>query len=211
MRGDPVAARSTAQLLSGPPAATAEEAVRRVLAVQGQDPRGFRLAVRARTLPTVTAADVDAGLTETRSLVVSWLARRLSGTRTSACAGDHTHVRMPCRRADPARRVRRTVPRLTAMWIGWVEFDVLLGDVHSLKGKRAHVRPLVADLRRVFGVSASEVADHDLHRRARIGVSLVAGDGEHVAEMLDAVERFVADRPELELLSAHRGLASSDD
>jgi hypothetical protein len=70
----PVAARCTAQLLSGPPAPTAEDAVRRVLAVQGQDPRGFRLAVRART-SGVTAADVEVGLTETRTLVVSWLNR----------------------------------------------------------------------------------------------------------------------------------------
>ncbi|WP_158589995.1 winged helix DNA-binding domain-containing protein [Amnibacterium setariae] len=72
---DVLPARCAAQLLSGPPAATAEDAVRRVLAVQGQDPRGFRLAVRARTVPAVTAADVDAGLTERRSLVVSWLNR----------------------------------------------------------------------------------------------------------------------------------------
>lgn len=74
MTTDPVAARCTAQRLSGPPAATAEEAVARVLAVQGQDPRGFRLAVRARTTG-VTAADVDAALTDRRSLVVSWLNR----------------------------------------------------------------------------------------------------------------------------------------
>ncbi|HSN38124.1 MAG TPA: DUF503 family protein, partial [Arthrobacter sp.] len=26
------------------------------------------------------------------------------------------------------------------MWIGWIEFDVLLGDVHSLKEKRSVVR-----------------------------------------------------------------------
>jgi hypothetical protein len=71
---DAVAARCTAQLLSGQPAASAEDAVRHVLAVQGQDPRGFRLAVRARTTGT-TAADVDSGLSETRSLVVSWLNR----------------------------------------------------------------------------------------------------------------------------------------
>ena len=67
-------ARYAAQLLSGPPAASAEDAVRRVLAVQGQDPRGFRLAVRART-SGVTAPDVDAALTERRTLVVSWLNR----------------------------------------------------------------------------------------------------------------------------------------
>ncbi|HKP21154.1 MAG TPA: winged helix DNA-binding domain-containing protein [Thermoleophilaceae bacterium] len=46
----------------------------RVFAVQGQDPMGFRLAVRART-EGVTAADVDRALTEDRSLVVTWLNR----------------------------------------------------------------------------------------------------------------------------------------
>ncbi|MDT5086774.1 MAG: uncharacterized protein QOJ61_3817, partial [Mycobacterium sp.] len=28
------------------------------------------------------------------------------------------------------------------MWIGWLEFDLLLGDVHSLKQKRSVVRPI---------------------------------------------------------------------
>jgi hypothetical protein len=41
--------------------------------VQGQDPRGFRLAVRARTAG-LTAADVDRALAE-RELVVAWLNR----------------------------------------------------------------------------------------------------------------------------------------
>ena len=35
--------------------------------------------------------------------------------------------------------------------------DVLLGDVHSLKEKRSVVRPLVAEVRRRFAVSAAEV------------------------------------------------------
>jgi hypothetical protein len=46
----------------------------RLLAVQGQDPRGARLAVRART-EGVTAADVDRALTEERSLLITWLNR----------------------------------------------------------------------------------------------------------------------------------------
>lgn len=77
--------RLTAQLLAGEPAPSAEDAVRRILAVQGQDPRGFRLAVRARTTG-VTAADVDAALTEQRSLVVSWLNR---GTLHLVAAEDY--------------------------------------------------------------------------------------------------------------------------
>jgi hypothetical protein len=46
----------------------------RLLAVQAQDPRGFRLAVRARTTG-VSAPDVDRALTEDRSIVVTWLNR----------------------------------------------------------------------------------------------------------------------------------------
>ncbi|BBZ04081.1 hypothetical protein MCHIJ_35180 [Mycolicibacterium chitae] len=97
------------------------------------------------------------------------------------------------------------------MWIGWLEFDVLLGDVRSLKEKRSVVRPIVAELRRRFAVSAAETGAAELHRRAGIGVSMVAGDRAHVVEVLDAAERLVAARPEIELLSARRGLVHSDD
>jgi len=97
------------------------------------------------------------------------------------------------------------------MWIGWIEFDLLLGDVHSLKQKRAVVRPLVAELRRRFDVSAAETGQQDLHRRAHVGVGLVAADRAHAVEVLDAAERFVAARPELELLAARRRLYSSED
>jgi hypothetical protein len=46
----------------------------RLLAVQGQDPRGARLAVRARS-EGVAAADIDRALTEERSLLITWLNR----------------------------------------------------------------------------------------------------------------------------------------
>ena len=97
------------------------------------------------------------------------------------------------------------------MWIGWLELDLLLGDVHSLKEKRSVVRPIVAELQRRFSVSAAEVDGLDLHRRTTIGVALVAGDRHHVVEVLDAAERLVAARPESELLQARRGLLTSDD
>ena len=97
------------------------------------------------------------------------------------------------------------------MWIGWLEFDILLGDVHSLKQKRAVVRPLVAELQRRFAVSAAESGRLDLHRRAGVGLAVVAVDRRHVVDVLDAAERLVAARPEVELLSARRGLHRSDD
>jgi hypothetical protein len=67
------AERCAAQLLCGDPAGSAEEVAGRLLAVQAQDPRGARLAVRARSAG-LSAADVDSALAR-RSLVVSWLNR----------------------------------------------------------------------------------------------------------------------------------------
>jgi uncharacterized protein len=97
------------------------------------------------------------------------------------------------------------------MWVGWLEFDLLLGDVHSLKEKRSVIRPIIAELQRKFFVSAAESDNQDLQRRAAIGVSVVAADRHHVVEVLDAAERQVAARPEIELLSVRRGLVSSED
>lgn len=97
------------------------------------------------------------------------------------------------------------------MWIGWLEFDILLGDIHSLKRKRSVVRPIVAELQRRFAVSAAETGWLDLHRRAGIGMAAVAADRAHVIDVLDAAERLVAARPEIELLSARRDLRRSPD
>jgi uncharacterized protein YlxP (DUF503 family) len=97
------------------------------------------------------------------------------------------------------------------MFVGTVEFDVLLGDVHSLKEKRAVVRPIVGELRRRFDVAAAEVGALDLHRRASVGVAVVAAEAAHCRDVLDACERLVAARPEVELLSVRRRLHSSDD
>ena len=66
--------RLSAQLLAGPPARDPVAVAERLLAVQGQDPRGARLAIRARTTG-LTAADVDRALTDERSLLITWLNR----------------------------------------------------------------------------------------------------------------------------------------
>ncbi len=100
---------------------------------------------------------------------------------------------------------------LESMWIGWIELDLLLGDVHSLKEKRSFVRPLISELRRRFELSVAEVDHLDLHRRVMIGVSVVAAERAHVVEVLDSVEHFVAARPEFEFLSAHRQYRTSYD
>jgi uncharacterized protein YlxP (DUF503 family) len=97
------------------------------------------------------------------------------------------------------------------MFTGSVALDLLLGDVHSLKEKRSVVRPIVAEIRRRYAVSAAEAGHLDLHRRALVGVAVVAADRAHCVEVLDACERLVAGRPEIELLSARQQFLSTND
>jgi uncharacterized protein len=96
------------------------------------------------------------------------------------------------------------------MYVGSLALDLLLGDVHSLKDKRSVVRPIVAELHRRFGVSSAEVGFLELHRRALVGVAVTSPDARHCGEVLDACERLVAGRPEVELLSARRRLYGED-
>jgi hypothetical protein len=85
-----------------------------------------------------------------------------------------------------------------------LELDLLLGDVHSLKQMRSVIRPIVAELRRRFPVSASETGHVDLHRRAELGVAVVSSTAQHCGEVLDECERLVAERPEVVVLATRR-------
>lgn len=97
------------------------------------------------------------------------------------------------------------------MYVGTLKLDLLLGDVHSLKEKRSVVRPIVAELRRRYDVAAAEAGHVELHRRSLVGVATVSVDAGHCREVLDACERLVAARPEVELLSARVRLYGEED
>ncbi len=97
------------------------------------------------------------------------------------------------------------------MWIGWIEFDILLGEIYSLKQKRSVMRPLVNELRRRFDLAAAETGSQELLRRGQIGIAMVAGDRVHLVEVLDAAERLLAAYPELDLLSSRRRFATTED
>jgi len=86
-----------------------------------------------------------------------------------------------------------------------------LGDVHSLKEKRGVVRPILAELRRKFEVAASETGDQELHRRAELAVAVVTSEHQHATQVLEACERLVAGRPEIELLSVRIRVLDDED
>ena len=97
------------------------------------------------------------------------------------------------------------------MYVGALTLDVLLGDIRSLKQKRSVVRPLIAEVHRRFpGIAVGETGHLDLHRRAEIGIAVVSSTAAHAREVLDACERLVAGRPEIELLAARQQLLTPE-
>lgn len=98
------------------------------------------------------------------------------------------------------------------MFVGILQLDLLLPDhVNSLKDKRHYVRGLVAQLRRSQEVAAAEAGHLQLHRRALIGVAVVATEMGRCQQVLDSCERLVAAHPEFQMLSAHQRYVGDED
>lgn len=114
-RDDLLAARLGAQLLAGRPARDPVAVAERLLAVQGQDQRGVRLAVRART-SGLASGDVDRALTDERSLLITWLNR---GTLHLVRSEDYPWLHALT--APP--QVRATVRRLDQLGVGQPDAD----------------------------------------------------------------------------------------
>lgn len=79
-----------------------------------------------------------------------------------------------------------------------------LREVHSLKEKRAAIRPIVEGARRRYQVAAAEVGEQDRWQLASLGMACVSASAKHAAEVMDALERFVWSFPEVEVLSVER-------
>jgi uncharacterized protein YlxP (DUF503 family) len=91
-----------------------------------------------------------------------------------------------------------------------VRFELFLPDCHTLKQKRAVVKPILEGARRRYHVAAAEVSHLDSWQRADLGVSTVGNAVTHLTEVLDEVERFVWSFPEIEVLAARRTWLDGD-
>jgi hypothetical protein len=75
--------------------------------------------------------------------------------------------------------------------VGVLRLTVYIPENHSLKGKRAVLRKLKAQVSNNFNVSISECEDQDLWQKAVLGVSQVGTDEPHVDGSLRAVVKFI--------------------
>jgi hypothetical protein len=130
--------RAHSQLLHRPPGLAPTTIVDHLLAVQAQDPRSARLAIRART-DRLLATDVARELVHTRALVVGWLAR---GTLHMVRAEDYAWLlglTGPGRLAQSRRRLAQEglTPEDVERGVETVEHALVDGPLtrHDLAGR----------------------------------------------------------------------------
>lgn len=200
-----LASRLDAQLLGRRRPRAAEEVVQRLLAVQAQDARGFRLAIRSRS-SGCTAAAVDVALSAHRSLVVSWLCR---GTLHLVGAADYWWLH----RLTASRQMAGNAQRLRQLGISPVQTEaavaVILAEAAAGPRTRAQLGAALQD----SGVpTAGQVLVH-LLAAAALDAHLVRGPicaGEHCfvdAERWLVRPHRIADRDHDLAQLAHRYLA----
>lgn len=90
------------------------------------------------------------------------------------------------------------------MFVCALRIELFLPACHSLKDKRAVVRPVIDGLRNRFAVSVAEVGYQDKWQRATVGVAIVSGSVGQVVDIADSCERFVWSFPELEVTEIER-------
>jgi winged helix DNA-binding protein len=191
-------ARLSAQLLAGERPADPVSAAARLLAIQAQDPRGFRLAIRART-GAETLGPLTAALAE-RRLVVSWCNR---GTLHLVAAEDFWWLHgltTPPLRAGSTRRLGQegVPPEMAARAVGLI--DQWLTEAGSLTRLELRDR-----LQRAGARTEGQALIHILFRAALDGV-MVRGPVQGVeqayvraADWIGPPPRFDRDRALAEL------------
>ena len=77
------------------------------------------------------------------------------------------------------------------MVVGVIKITFVLHGNRSLKEKRRVVRSVKDKLKKRFNVSVAEVADHDIHQRATLGLSVTSSDSAHAASQIAKVENML--------------------
>ncbi len=94
--------------------------------------------------------------------------------------------------------------------IGALVVELHFPACRSLKEKRAVLRPIIDGARSRYAVAITEADYQDLHQRSVVEVAAAAASERVVVETLDAVERFIWSRPDLEVVGAVRRWLDDD-
>ena len=85
------------------------------------------------------------------------------------------------------------------MHVAIVRLELHIPTSRSLKEKRGALRPVIEGIRHRFQLSVAEVGYQDKWQRALVGMAVVSDSYCHAAEVVDAVERWIWSKPEVDV------------
>jgi len=85
------------------------------------------------------------------------------------------------------------------MVVGLAEVELHIPESNSLKDKRQVLKSLLETIRQKFNVSAAEVEQLDLWRRATLGFACVSNDQRFANQVLDKVIDLIESNPRVDV------------
>lgn len=86
------------------------------------------------------------------------------------------------------------------MVIGISTVELTIPESNSLKDKRQVLRPLLEGVRNRFNVSASEVDQMDVWRRATLGFACVSNDQKFTDQVLSKLLNWIESNPRINVV-----------
>ncbi len=86
------------------------------------------------------------------------------------------------------------------MIVGVLLVDVYIPESNSLKEKRSILKRLKDRIRNKFNVSVAEIDDHDIWRRAKMGIAHVSTSGKFSEKELQKVAKFLESDFQIQVL-----------
>lgn len=86
-----------------------------------------------------------------------------------------------------------------AIVVGLCTLDLLIPEANSLKDKRSVVKSMLEGMRNKFNVSAAEVENLDIWRRATVGIACVSNSQTFVDQVLNKTIDWVESNPRVNI------------
>lgn len=90
------------------------------------------------------------------------------------------------------------------MFVGICRLELTLMEGDSLKEKRQVVRSIVERLQHRFNISIAETAQHDMLRRAEIGLAAVSNETVYLEKLMGKVVNFVDQDTRVQIINIHK-------
>jgi len=86
------------------------------------------------------------------------------------------------------------------MVVGITTVELTIPESNSLKDKRQVLRSMLDGIRRRFNVSAAEVDNLDLWRRATVGIAAVSNEQKYLDQLLAGVTHWIEENPRVNVM-----------